>query len=106
MSSTASILSMRNWGNSSNEACCSRESMAPMSSRTFFGVPWRSMPSTFAPFSAAEIMAGIPPVPMPTTSTSVSTVSVMSLSSTTGGAPSHDGPPNSPTRGSAGVSAA
>ncbi len=80
--------------------------MAPMSSRTFFGVPWRSMPSTFAPFSAAEIMAGMPPVPMPTTSTSVSTVSAMAPSGISGGRPSQEGPPKSPVRGLAGSSAA
>ena len=34
------VLSMRNWGNSSKDACCRRESMTPMSSRTLCGLPW------------------------------------------------------------------
>ena len=89
----ASILSILNCGYSSNEASCSFESMAPMSSRGASTVGVRSMPSTFAPFSAAEMTAGRPAVRQPTTSTSVLMVSAMSRSATSGAWPSQLGVP-------------
>ena len=89
----ASILSISNWGNSSNDSRCSVESMAPKSSRGVAMALICSMPSTFAPCSAAEMTAGKPPVRHPTTTTSTSTVSVMSVSATSGAAPNQLGVP-------------
>ena len=53
------------------------------------------MTRVFAPFSAALQAANRPPVPPPTTRTSVSKVSTMSLSAMTGAVPSHFGVPSS-----------
>ncbi len=80
--------------------------MAPMSSRGFATLDTRSMPSTRAPFSAAEMMAGSPPVRQPTTNTSTSSVSAISASGTSGADPSQVGVPVSPTRALAGAAAA
>ena len=65
--------------------------MEPMSSFMRKTSDWRSMTQTFAPSSAAAQMAGMPPVPAPTTTTSASTVSEMLFSSICGASPSHSG---------------
>ena len=67
--------------------------MAPRSSRGVAMALICSMPSTFAPFSAAEMTAGRPPVRHPTTTTSTSMVSVMLASSMAGASPNQEGVP-------------
>ena len=64
-----------------------------MSSRMPVGVSRFSRTRTFAPSSAAVMVAIHPPVPQPTTRTSVSSSSLISLSLISGASPSQSAEP-------------
>ena len=77
-----------NSGYCSKLSSWSLESMEPISSRMPVGVSRFSMTRTLAPSSAAVMVAIQPPVPQPTTRTSVSSSSLMSASLISGLVPS------------------